>query len=481
MFRKLGSIAFSAGVFLVKGKILDSKEGSAFLKPNQKSDFLSSRNKGLLLDGEKSRISVKESFQNVCIYARVGIGKTTKYIIPNVLDKAKENASLVVNDPKGEVYRSTAGYMRACGFNVVLFNPQDINLSNLFNPLSEARNEIELEQVAEILIKAGNPGEKDPYWNNGAIRILKVLIKCLSFGDRRYFNLPNLTHLLQNFGNQGEGLEEWISQNCWDPQFPSDESVYNEWRGALIGSEKTIQTFVGICLTSLKALGNRDIRAFFSKSDYDLRNLRKKKTVIYFVTPPEHGEYYSFIVSLFFRSVFNECMRPEHLEGKSLPVYILYDEFGNSFINDFVSVATTIRGYGVSLSIVLQSSSQLPMKYGVETSKAIQGGFNTNMCLCAADLVTADYFSQLCGRVVEKRTKYERDLVPTREEYNLFNSDAVRTMEEDECLIISKNRHPLRLSMTPFYMNRKFKKASIFPLPPVERHQRTITPRLVRL
>lgn len=68
-----------------------------------------------------------------------------------------------------------------------------------------------------------------------------------------------------------------------------------------------------------------------------------------------------------------EVMR--HLpDARTLPVYVLYDEFGHSTIPDFVSTANTIRGYKVSLSIVLQSIAQLSARYGRDAAQSIQGG-----------------------------------------------------------------------------------------------------------
>ncbi|OMH28066.1 type IV secretory system conjugative DNA transfer family protein [Motiliproteus sp. MSK22-1] len=480
IFKKLGSIAYKTTELFIKGKMLSSTQGAQFLKDEQIADFLNPSNKGLLLDGINRRLSVNESFQNVCLTARVGVGKTTKYIIPNVLDKANRNASMVIHDPKGEVHANTSGYLEQNGYEIIVFNPQNISASNLFNPLLEAKNQIELEQIAETLIWSGNPGESDAYWNNGATRILSVLIKCLSFGDPKYFNLPNLHHLLQSFGDLGEEIEDWVAENCWDPEYPNDRYILEEWKGALTGNKEAIQSFIGICLTSLKALTNRDLRTFFSKSDYQLSDLRKHKTAIYFITPPENQKYYSFVTSLFFRSIFNECMRNHHLSGKSLPVYILYDEFGNSYVSDVVSVANTIRGYGVSLSIILQSISQLSMKYGKDTAEAIQGALNTNICLSSSDPVTANYFSDLAGKVRETQIRLE-DAHRDYREYHLLHANEVRTMQEEQALVISKNRNPVKLKVTAFYQYRKFKKASSFPPVFINYGNRSINVRLVRL
>lgn len=454
--------------YLIKGYRLNKKEGAAFLRENEYSHFLSKKGKGLVLNGVDLRLSEQESFQNILLAARVGAGKTSKYIIPNVLDKADKHCSLVVNDPKGEVFEKTSGFMQANGFNVIVFNPQEISQSHFFNPFSEALNDTELEQIAETIIWSGNPAEKTPYWNNGATRILSVLIKILSVGDKKFFNLPNLYKLLQNFGEDGSPLDEWVVENGWNPEYPKDEYLQDEWRGALTGNDEAIQSFAGICITALRSFSNRDMRAFFHTSDYSLSRLRKEKTIIYFITPPEMQQYYSFAISLFFRSIFNQCMRKEHLEGKSLPVYLLFDEFGNSYVSDFVSVANTIRGYGVSLSIVLQTISQLEDKYGQATSKSILGAFNTSLCLDSSDPYTAEYFSKLAGRVRETqmRNSYSNknifDNETTRQEYNLLNTNDVRTMASNEVLIISKNRNPIKIEITPYFQNKKSIKKTMF-------------------
>ena len=465
--------------YLIKGYKLNRKEGASFLTENEYSQFLSKKGKGLVLNGVDLRLTEQESFQNVLMAARVGAGKTSKYVIPNVLDKADRVCSLVVNDPKGEVFEKTSGFMKAKGFNVVVYNPNEISQSHFFNPFSEAQNDTELEQIAETIIWSGNPGDRNSYWNNGATRILSVLIKVLSVGDERFFNLPNLYKLMQNFGEDGGPLDQWVSENGWNNKYPNDPYLQDEWRGALTGNSEAIQSFAGICITALRSFSNRDMRAFFNKSDYKLDRLRKEKTIIYFITPPENQQYYSFAISLFFRSIFNQCMRKEHLSGRSLPVYLLFDEFGNSYVSDFVSVANTIRGYGVSLSIILQTISQLETKYGLATSKSILGAFNTSLCLDSSDPYTAEYFSKLAGRVREIHMKrpYSSDRMfdneTTRQEYNLLNTNEVRTIGNNEVLIISKNRNPVKIEITPYFQNRRMVKKTMFPPLQIKHNRKT--------
>ncbi len=449
------SFTYKVAKFFISPKILVKRDGARFLKKSEYKKFINSSNTGLLLDGVNNRLSESDSFQNVCFTAKVGAGKTTKYIIPNVLDKANNNCSIAVHDPKGEVYSSTSGYLKSKGYNVVVFDITNPNNSHYFNPCLECKNEVEIEQIATTLVFAGNPNDKDPYWNNGAIRILSVLLKCLSFGKKKYFNLANLHYLIQNFGNMGESLDRWIIRNCWNPSYPEDPYILNEWKGALTGNKEAVQSFVGVALTVLKSMTNRDLRNFLSKSDYSLSYFRKEKTVIYFITPPENQQYYSFLTSLFFRSLFNECMRREHLSGRSLPVYILYDEFGNSYIPDFVSIANTVRGYGVSLSIILQSISQLQYRYGKLGADAIHGSINTHICLAGVDNYTAEFFSSIAGKIRETQSKSFTDHMTQYREYNLLNSSEVRTLTSDQVLIVSRNRQPVIMPIKAFFETSK--------------------------
>ncbi len=449
-------------MFLFKGKVLRKEEGAEFASRWDYSNYLNSRNSGLLLDGDHLKLSEKESFQNVCVIARVGAGKTSRYIIPNVLNRARSKCSMVINDPKGEVYEQTSGYLASQGYKVILINPENPAASHCFNPLAEAKNEIEQEQIAEILVKSGNPSTgKDEFWSNGAIRFVSLFIKCLANAGQEkpeHYNLANLYYLFQNFGQDGSPLDEWMARHSVNPDNVEDETLWNEWSGVLTGNKEGVQSFVLNAITSLKALSNQNIALLTSKSDFDLEAIRSEKTAIFFVTPPQHAEYYSFLTSVFFRSVFNACMR-QMPDKKTLPVYCFYDEFGHSTIPNFVSTANTIRGYKVSLSIVLQSISQLNARYGKDYADSIRGGFSTNMTYAGADPETAKFFESIIGR--KRITQLPNNLQQFNEQYreeNLMNSGDVRMMDSDQVLIVSSNRKPVLTKSTPYFVQGRFKR-----------------------
>lgn len=444
---------------LFKEWALTEKSGAKLAKPKHHKDFVGKHHKGALLDGHAYRLSDDETSKNIVKIASTGSGKTSRGIIPNVLDKRKSACSIIVNDPKGEVCATTSAAMQRAGYRVAVIAPGNPEISSRFNPLAEARDDIELEQVAEIIVRAGNATEKDVFWNAGAIRLISALLKALRNAEHStgqpVLTLANLTFLLQNFGGDGRPLNNWMARASINPDDPRDPTLWNEWKGVLTGNPEGVQSFVLNALTALRALSNRNLAWLTSGSDFSLQGMRREKTCLYFITPAQHQEYYSFLISVFFRSVFNAAMR--QMPGESdLPWHVLYDEFGHSTLPDFVSTANTIRSYKCSLTIVLQSISQLADRYGRETAYAIQGGFNTAMTYPGADPQTAAFFEGIAGKVRERQRESWTKHTDQYREYNLLNASDVRTMPANTALIVSANRHPLILETKPYFAVPEF-------------------------
>lgn len=456
-FRALGAGAS----FLVRGRMLNQTSGAQFARSRDYRAWLKAGNKGLLLDGHTLALSETESFQNLCLIARVGAGKTSRYIIPNVLNRTDKPSSIVVNDPKGEVFTATSQAMASAGYKIIVIDPEHPGRSSRFNPLLEMRDDVELEQIAEILIRCGNPTDKDGFWNKGATRFVSLFLKCLrnvaqSQGPA-YLTLANVNHLFQNFGALGRPLDHFMAQATINPHNPADKRLWHEWKGLLTGNPEGVQSFVLNGITALQALSNPTVAWLSGASDFRLDELRRQKTIIYFITPPQHAEYYAFLTSVFFRSVFNAAMRSMPT-SKDLPLYVLYDEFGHSTIPGFVSTANTIRAYKVSLTIVLQSIAQLSARYGRDVADAIQGGFNTAMTLSGSDPETCLFFEKLAGKVRERQRKFLTATTDTYREYNLLNASDIRTLEPAQALVVSTNRNPVLVPTRGYFEDRHLRK-----------------------
>jgi len=415
----------------------------------EESRFINSFNKGLVLNGEDKRLSLKDSFNHLAVIARTGGGKTSSYIIPNILKLAQDKNSLVVTDLSGELFEKTSGFLAKRGFKIYVLDPEDLKTSIRYNPLYYASSSLEIDEIAEILIKSANPGQikaEDKMWLDGAKTFLTILIKVLvATKDYRYINLANLKHLINHFADDGSPLDELIFKYA-------DKRTFSEWKGFVSGNLRTIQSFVSTANTALNAIGINDNLALLTANhNINFENFRKEKSIIYIRIPAQKQEQYSFLLNLFYKQFFNSMMKDLPTK-KDLPIFCLLDEFGNMSIPNFSTTITTIRKYKVSISIVLQDFSQLEQKYGKsEAHTIINGGITGKLFFSGADLQITNMLTQIIGdRYVNKIDEFGR--VHHIKEPILSNAD-IRTMKDNELLLIYGNKLPLNIKTKPYYKN----------------------------
>jgi len=140
-----------------------------------------------------------------------------------------------------------------------------------------------------------------------------------------------------------------------------------------------VQSYVSTAINSLSILNNPDTARFMARNEVDFRNLRRRKTAFFIIVTSEKLKSYSFILNLLHIGLFSTCMKqlPIHARQAGNPflsVYDLLNEFCRSSIPDFDTILTTIRKYDVSISMILQSISQLESRYGKTEAKTILEG-----------------------------------------------------------------------------------------------------------
>jgi len=455
---------FKAGAFVAKHRTLRKDTGARFATKDEVAKIFSSRNKGVLIDGHISHLSEKDSFEHIAVIAKPGSGKTTAYIIPNILDLATSNCSMIVNDPSKEVFELTSGYLQRQGFKIIRLCPDDLAASSRFNPFDNlsAKDTIEIEQVCASIIMSKYGTDKEQIWNDGAISILEILAKCLAYSQPNELNLVRLNSLIQAFGADGSGLDNWVAENSFNPDYPNDKSLVEAWIGLTSTNEKMLSSYITICKTALKQLNNPQIRELLSFDSIDIKSLRKQKSIIYLNFPEAQQAYYQFIIDVFYSRVFSILMTKKPSKN-DLNIFCFLDEFGNAHINNFNITINNIRKYNVSISIVLQGISQLTDKYGEQRAKAIKSGIGSSLIYKGGDLDTTLEYAKIIGkRVIVQRNNF-MDVVDQFTELELFASDQLRTMSDNQAMFISKNKHPIIIQYHNFFSNRKFSKLTTFP------------------
>lgn len=138
-----------------------------------------------------------------------------------------------------------------------------------------------------------------------------------------------------------------------------------------------------------------------------------------------------------------------------MPIYFLLDEFGHLTIPDFPAIITTTRQRRISLSIVLQSISQLEERYGKQGAHTIlNGGVASRLFFSGMDIETAHMLARTIGDTHRERKDTRGNIRTEREP--LMTAAALRAMPDNQVLYLFANKRPTLLSVTPFYERRDF-------------------------
>ncbi|MDF9763793.1 type IV secretory pathway TraG/TraD family ATPase VirD4 [Peribacillus simplex] len=126
--------------------------------------------------GGKTIIQHVESFLNFnhLIVGGSGAGKTVSNVIPNIL-KNKEK-SIVVIDPKGELYEMTSQIKREQGYEVHLVNFKDRYKSDRYNLFHYIRTDSDAFKVADSMVSNAAEGTKvkKDFWNQAQASVLQA-------------------------------------------------------------------------------------------------------------------------------------------------------------------------------------------------------------------------------------------------------------------------------------------------------------------
>lgn len=411
----------------------------------ERRKLLKSSHTGLVLNGQSFRLSETDSCRNLVMIATTGWGKTAGYIIPNILHQ--NSGSMVITDPSGAIFEQTSGSLKARGYDVKILNPLDLEWSISFNPFSGLHSYSEIDEIAHILVRTANPDAKDPFWWQGAETIISILARTLLNHPKKeiYANLANVLHLLNNF-------EDWSPLNNFIAKY-SDSQTYSQYKGFISNSPNTLQSLLSTAKVSLKAVSDPNIAKLTASNSFDFSQLRSKKTALFLVFPQNKLSYYSFLMNLFYTKLFHYCLDNSTFSKDSLPIYFFLDEFWHLSIPDFSSIITTTRQRKISISIILQSISQLEARYWRHDAHTILNwGVASRVFSPGLDVQTNQMLSQTLGT--------HRHEIVTSEDHLQVKDDPIletyqiRTMKDNEALFLFANKKPIKLSITRFFESR---------------------------
>lgn len=121
--------------------------------------------------------------RNILILGSPGTGKSYCYVRNAIFQAIARGESVVITDPKGELYESCAEKFRQESYNVRVFNlvaPQRSDawhcVSEIYDPESGDVSDVRVTEFADTIMKNTADGPDDHFWGTGESNLLKAII-----------------------------------------------------------------------------------------------------------------------------------------------------------------------------------------------------------------------------------------------------------------------------------------------------------------
>ena len=413
--------------------------------------------------------------RNIAVFGASGTMKS-RAVIRNALFQAlKRGESVVVTDPKGELYADTAELYRQNGYEVKIFNLVEPRHSDSWNCMADLGGDTLLAQVlTNVIIGNTSSGKGDHFWDNGEGNLLKALVLYVDRDktrDAKTKHLPAVYRMLtQNSESQLTAIFEKLP-----PDHPA-RAPYNLFAQA----SDTVRSGIILGLgTRLQVMQNKAVQAITGRSDIDL-SLPGKRKCAFFIVLSDQDTTMAFLSSLFFSFLFIKMTRyadscPER--RCDVPVNLILDEFNNvgriggaEDGSDFARSLSVCRSREIRVMLAVQSLGQLQNRYPNNLWSEIIGNCDVQLMLGCADDVTAEYFSGRSGdmsievnsTMTVRKTLAVAQLIPQyrhtegQGRRRLLTPDEVLRLPNDEMLCVIRGSNILKLkkldySLHPLY------------------------------
>ncbi|MBR5371481.1 MAG: type IV secretory system conjugative DNA transfer family protein [Oscillospiraceae bacterium] len=364
-------------------------------------------------------IYTDDSDNHTLIFGNTGSKKTRNFCIPTVYALGNAGESMVISDPKGEIYNYTSGFLKQQGYEICTFNLRDMNRSSKWNPLyipfMYFKNGVcdrAMEMITDFanILKMDVHHRDDVFWENQAAELLIGLIYALFECETNPAKINMKSVLTMRGYIELEGSRDDGTNVFWDfvRTFQPGSFVRTKLASvySLRNTEKTLNSVLATFDTMCRAFTiNQQLMSMISASEIDFEQALRKKTVLYLITPDEKTTFH-FLVSIFVKQFyeytiskaqqFPECRLPNRLN-------FILDEFSNfPKISDMPAMISAARSRNIRFMLIVQSKQQLTSMYE-DDAETIKSNCKNWIYLACRELALLREISELCGTVTDHR------------------------------------------------------------------------------
>ena len=411
---------------------------------------------GLVVMNDGKELWVDNGEAHNIIIGATGSGKTQAVVFPLVQSLAKKGESMIITDPKGEIYEQTATMLRERGYNIILLNFRSPQNGNGWNPMSLPYNlykegntdkAIELlEDLALNILYEEKNGNADPFWEKSAADYFTGLALGL-FEDatEEQINL-NSMNLMSSLGEERFGgpnnnyIKEYF--NAKDPSRPA----YVNASGTVFSAEDTKQGVLSTFKQKVKLFASRDnLSEMLSRSDFDMKEIGRQKTAVFMIVQDEKKTLHP-LATIFIKQCYETLIDVAQENGGKLPyrTNFILDEFANMPpLKDVTTMVTAARSRLIRFTFIIQNYAQLTQVYGKENGETIKGNCNI-MYLISSELSALEELSKLCGDKIIKVGKDKKE-----ETRPLVTVSDLQRLQQYETISLRLRKMPFKTKLVP--------------------------------
>ena len=368
---------------------------------------------GIPLYSKKGKMWVDNGEDHYLVMGATGSGKTVIVAKPMIKLLAKHNESMILTDPKGELYEETAELLKAEGYNIITLNFREPQHGNAWNPMSlpyQLYKEGNTDKAIELLddlalnILYEEKSSGDPFWEKTAADYFTGLaLGLFEDGTPEQINLNSL-NLMCSLGEERFGgpnnnyIKEYF--NGKDPSKPA----YINASGTVFTADETKQGIIATFKQKIKLFSSREnLSEMLSYSDFDMRDIGRNKTAVFLIVQDEKKTLHP-LATIFIKQCYETLIDVAQESGGKLPfrTNFILDEFANMPpLKDVTTMVTAARSRLIRFTFIIQNFAQLTQVYGKENGDTIRGNCNL-VYLISSEIAALEEISKMCGEVKSK-------------------------------------------------------------------------------
>ena len=397
---------------------------------------------------DKDSAYIDDSNMHTLVIGATGSGKTAGVINPTMKMLMKARESIIITDPKGEIYEDNYKLLKDQGYQIIVLNFREPQKGSCWNPYDlpyKFQQEGNFDKANELLndlstnIVVDGQGQ-DPFWQNAAADYLTGLGLAL-FNDAPLEEINiNSINLMINQGEERFGASTYMKE-YYKMQDPTSPVAIN-LAGTVTTADETKAGIMTVLQQKVKTLAvTRNLSEMLSKNDFDMASIGEKPTALFMIIQDEKTTYHS-LATIFIKQCYECLISTAYKHGGALPVRtnFLLDEFANMpKIKDISTMVTAARSRHIRFTFIIQNFAQLDKTYGKEDAQTIRGNCINTIYLLTGELSALEEISKLCGDKIVRVGKDKKE-----ETRPLVTISELQRMKPDEYVLVRHRCPPYK-------------------------------------